>query len=514
MTDKDDQNQRNIQKRQAALQAVEDIVQGIGRNKLEGSRRLHAALLVSNLYRSARDKGHRREKIVAEISNKIRGYRSAEFRLEKWTLPQKIEVIDDAVLKRYHNTSEPQKDPLVYVILIKVLSRLAELEVDDLLDEFSRNCLPENAAGSQSTVSDEIEPSAKLADLLNACASTIARRADLANLWSRAARVQAGWNPAKGPLSKPLADGDTFSTFSPKRAATQNEWLADNLPPYPSVQIARIPFAFLSTELVIENHGHPEPYPNSDRADQTWQGDVFRRSATLTAYWDLWLAIAPTGSFGVGAFLVRTSSVDVALGLDGTAAETSHLNVDCQTLFTQDDIWAFAPEAEVVHIEFEDGLRRVSIPEDVFARLSDKDWEAAYRQLRSATDALDEDAPSGGIPSARIIAVTAGSVQNWLAEDLTWKRRDAFIETVDQVSNGDTSGLPATWNQGPTLAHALELALHRGDLDERFLDWIRSYNSTLAGVEHQWRTAAKSAERELRNRWVSAPDFDEEENNQ
>ena len=80
MTDRDERNQRNIKNRQAALQAVEDIEQGIGRNKLEGSSRLHAALLVSNLFRSARDKGHRREKIVAEIANKIRGHRSAEFR--------------------------------------------------------------------------------------------------------------------------------------------------------------------------------------------------------------------------------------------------------------------------------------------------------------------------------------------------------------------------------------------------------------------------------------------------
>ena len=201
--------------------------------------------------------------------------------------------------------------------------------------------------------------------------------------------------------------------------------------------------------------------------------------------------------------------------------ELNHLGEHWQNIFTGDDISAFTPECEVVHLEFEDGFRRLSIPKDVFEGLSDEDWRAAYRRPRSANNKLDELPPSDDLPYARITAVNAGSVQNWLTEDLTWKRRDAFIEAAhqdaiasasDQALAGDTSGFPATWNQGPTFAHDLEIALHRGKLEGPFFDWIRSYDSSLAAFEHQWQAEAESAERDLRNRWVRASVLDETEN--
>ena len=329
----------------------------------------------------------------------------------------------------------------------------------------------------------------------------MAHSIDFAAFIQKAELLHAGWNLHDGPVAKLVKDDQLQEPFGVGNPVTKlvAEYFA--LPPYPVTLLARIPFACLDAELCIETEGRAtpelEPRPPSQGRDEP--DYAFRTlPAQLVAYWDLYLAVAPVGTLGIGAVFLVNSSVNI--GLPGDDALEGNYRMPVR------DFYELTHNIVPHQIE-KDGWRRVlfRLSDDILKKVS-------YNRLTEQVDRLNLTPPSHTIPTVYIHPVDAFHVEQWLRRDLTLRLQNEQGEEYREFEPISCFKAHAdddvdTWNTGGIARH-VEAALKARTIQTAFIDWALSYRASLNALEEEWIANAAEADAQLRQSWR---DVDERE---
>jgi hypothetical protein len=443
-------NNQNVSSEHAAKQLqklrrrVDELMGGKDPKRLRERERLVAASHVGRLVKAASDSGHSMTKlceILGENMPSKPGRTSVEpFRLHRWMLKGGATEVTDELVAHYDGRPEPLRSTTIYLRLMEHLGKLSKrdplecqgalLTALGLLDR------------SSMTPEDGFLPEQRIADLLHKYAAVIARKFDLAQLFQQAERVQAGWNIQRGPDVVVDLVPEMSAYFSARTPVDRNCWLEVASPPLPSVAIARLPFGFLPGPFRLTNDS----------------GESRECSGHAVAYWELHLAVGPSGPLSVGAYLLRGTSVDLVL--DENTMTLADL---------QDDIYQIVS----------------GLPQSPQICLDDKIWKVSSETIpfyRPEREEFDETPPSETVPNIRIVPISASSVGAWMMTSLDLMAESGpWIPVEDQFERGH---LPAAgWVRTESIARNLEVSLREGWLDEHFKNWLDRFRPNLDRFE-------------------------------
>ena len=476
------------------------IEKNVHKKRFEGRSRLVAALHVRRLYQQAREAEHDRGSIIVAINKKAGG---SNFRIDKWMMPRDIARINQKIVRKYENKKslrkEPQKRVSRYLEIVEAIAELLGRDAKDLKIQLLKDTSFKASFGTGESKAPaslpDIEPAQELADLLQGCAHFVARSIDFAAFIQKAELLQAHWNLHDGPVAKLLKDDQLLERFDARKPATKMvaEYFA--LPPYPVTLLARIPFACLDAEICIETEGRatPElgPRPPSQGSDEP--DYAFRTlPAQLVAYWDLYLAVAPVGTLGVGAVFLINSSVNFRLPGDDPLAGDYWTPVR--------DFYELTHNIVPHQIE-KDGWRRVifQLSDDILTK------KVSYNRLTEKVGRLNLTPPSHAVPTVYIHPVDAHHVEEWLRRDLTLRleneegeeyREFEPISCLKAHADDDVD----TWNTGGIARH-VEAALKARTIQKALIDWALRYRASLHALEEEWIANAAEADAQLRQSW-------------
>jgi hypothetical protein len=258
---------------------------------------------------------------------------------------------------------------------------------------------------------------------------------------------------------------DFNAEFSASGHMSHSLWLEVEFPALPTVMIARIPFGIVEGAFKLTSQ-------TLDKKKSV--------AGSAVAYWDLHLAIGPSGPLNVGAYFVRSTSVELTLGDDVFALPD-----------LQDDVYQFVS----------------GFPCEPVVSLDDIAWTVAfegepfYRPQRHIS--CEESPPSGSVPNAHVTPVTAASIRAWLMTplslDLPSGREAGSIPMID-VLERHPSPAPG-WIRAHCLARSLETALRDTTLESKFADWMTRYLPALQSMENDWLHETQNKDNALLARW-------------
>lgn len=447
---------RLVRRRVAAL------VDGAAPKRLKDRQRLAAAAHVGMHVKLLREAGTSMSEICEYLGERIgagpRSQTGEPFRLHRWMLKgSAIEVTDDLVAQ-YKGRAEPLRSTAVY---LQLLEHLALMAGRDPIDSHGALLTALDLSVKDLQSDDGIPlPEQRLAALINEYAAVVARNLDLAPLFQRAERLQTGWNAKLGPeVLIDLATEEATGRFKSTEPTDRQLWLETAAPPLPTIALARFPFGWL-----------PGPFRLTNQAGETQE-----RPGQAVAYWELHLSIGPTGPLSVGAYLLRSTSVD--LEIDGHLFMLPDMQDDV------DQIASSYPHAPKI---------------DLFGAI----WEvscAAEPVYRPRRAGFDEDPPSETVPLLRMDPVSASSVRAWLMAPMDFVLDDGpLISAVDRLAPLALNGIG--WVRADSIARSLEIALRDGRLDEGFRRWLDQYLPALDQFEKDWLDRCLELDAALRAR--------------
>lgn len=486
-----------LQERRKSIQAMtERLTNGGEPKQFNGESRLKAAFLILQLYRKAlKERGLKSSEINSRCHAAVKN--TGDFRIHRWMLPASTDKIADGMVGAYRDKPEPLKKVRTYIALVKAFSEILDLERDELLGEFyDETGLLESTSSVQQDEEQEFKPERRLAYLLNEFAAITSTNLDLPKLFKRSERAHVGWNPVLGPGTiQPLGRDFADEGFEASRNVMEYQWGETELPPYPCAKIARIPYGHIdNVEFMVEAKGDTCGRGEMENEPVNWQDDgnflIFRGSAT--AYWDLYITIAPKGLTGVGAFFLRVTSVDVAL-FDREKQATSYTVGNYREDFNCLDFQYNSPAT----IDF-DGSRRISFTENTSKELLQNDnYYEHYFRVARCEDELDELPPSFDLPATRITRVTAQGVMDWLIEDLSLNSSETEVGVIHEHPFNDSLYKSVTRFQDESLARDVEVALHDGTLTRIIAEWATQYSTSLDEFEERTADELFNAEEDL-----------------
>lgn len=469
------------------LRTIELLLDGTRTKHLEGETRLLAARIVRKLYeRVLKPNG---ELSLEEITTHLENSPGIApgLKLHRWMLKKDETEITQDLIAYYRDRPEPQKKTRVYLRLVAALAELCEENPEDVMIAFvdETGLWDRLSSRTDGSSSDDLDPRFRLADLLRHQAAHIADRFDLASLFGRAERLQAGWNPDLGPEAILLHDAlqpiSATNTFA-------GAWEVDALPALPAALLASIPFGQFTNAGFILSQSEVDTRGPGRLID-----GAIRRTGSATAFWDLYLAISPHAAGGVRPCFVRTTRLMVTLD-DADTDEMEEFNVlphnEALSGLLLD--WRYA--CKIQH----DGERNIFFDQQTAEAFDQAfDSEKVYRNARRG---IDEDSPDNDLPFARIEPVTPRAIQDWLIDDLNYG--SAEVRTIPELwEPHDAPAAAPTWFITPSLARNLEIAIRRDALQSRFSDWITRFETSLTALEESRRQEMEETDLNLRARW-------------
>ena len=338
----------------------------------------------------------------------------------------------------------------------------------------------------------DVEPALKLADLLHACARQVARKGDFASLFQKAKLLQAGWNLDDGCLANgpPFAMMENIDMERPVGQQLVYSW---EMPPYPNVLIARIPYAVLDSALLMEERGRSAPLVIAENEMPGGAATCFEAVETpgrLIACRDLYLAVAKVNAHDIGAVFFENYSVDVQINKLGRYFQKYHTSAYEMGNFQGSAI--AVPEIEC------DGWRRIMLHRDVdFA----SNW--ICREPGSKSDPLHDELPEDGVCRLVFAPVDAKHVEDWLRRDKSLRGPDGgVLASVDAPVAKRVDDSVSTWNcDTSSAARHVEAEIHSGAIEAALGAWTDRFRALMEAREQGWRVAAAKDETKLRDRW-------------
>ena len=383
------------------------------------------------------------------------------FRLHRWMLKGGATEVTEELTAHHRDRPEPQRSTTIYLRLMEHLGKLSER--DPLECQGALLTALSLLDGRLITPEDGFLPEQRIADLLHEYAAVIARRFDLAQLFQQAERVQAGWNIQRGPDVVVDLVPENSAYFSARAPVDRNWWLEVASPPLPSVAIARLPFGFLPGPFRLTNDS----------------GESREYSGHAVAFWELHLAVGPSGPLSVGAYLLRGTSVDLVL--DGNTMTLPDLQDDI------DQIVSGYPQSPQICLD--DNIWKVSSGTLPF-----------YRPERRG---FDETPPSDTVPNIRISPISASSVRAWMMTSFDLVAEGGpWIPVEDRFENGFSKN--TGWVRTESIARNLEVSLREGWLDEHFKNWLDRFRPNLERFEQDWIDRSIKQDTALRQHFVNS----------
>lgn len=462
MTGKKEQSEHAEKQARKLRRRIVALMDGAAPKRLTNRQRLEAAANVGLLVKHVRGKGKSMTEICELLGGKMpsKSIRTSiePFRLHRWMLKGSATEVSETLAAHHRDRPEPLRSTKTYLLLVEQLAHLAEL--DPLECQGALLTAVNLHEGRLQDADGELVPEQRLAERLHNHAAMVARQLDLSRLFQQAQRVQAGWNSQRGPDVVVDLVPEASAYFSASEPVDRHLWLENAAPPLPSVAIARIPFGFL-----------PGPFQLTNDA-----GEGKTIPGHAVAYWELHLAIGPSGPLSVASYLLRGTSVDLVL--EGRATTLPDQQDDI------DQIVSGYPRPSTVHFEGSDW--NVSAQTQPF-----------YRSPRPGTD---EVPPSETVPNMSIERVSAASVRNWLmtppdlvSEDGEWIAVEDRLELVPPPTTG--------WIRGESIARSVEIALLDQRLEQRFADWLDRFRPNLDYFEQEWIDRITDQDAALRQRY-------------
>lgn len=441
--DRFEEHVRRVRRRVVAL-----VDEGGAPKRLKDRQRLMAAAHIGLHVKLIREAGTSMSEICEYLGERIgmgaRTQSGEPFRLHRWMLKGSATEVTDELVAQYKGRAEPLRSTAIY---LRLLEHLALMAGRDPIDSQGALLTALDLSVKDMQPDDGIPlPEQRLAALINEHAAVVARNLDLARLFQRVERLQTGWNAKLGPeVLIDLATEDATGKFKSTEPTDRQLWLETAAPPLPTIALARFPFGWLCGPFRLTNHA----------------GETQERPGQAVAYWELHLSIGPTGPLSVGAYLLRSTSVD--LDIDGHIFMLPDM---------QDDVEQIAsgyPHAPKI---------------DLFGDI----WGvscAAQRVYRTQRAGFDEDPPSETVPLLRMDPVSASSVRDWLMTPMDFVLDDGpLISAVDRLAPFALDGIG--WVRADSIARSLEIALRDGRLDEGFRRWLDNYLPALDQFEKDW----------------------------
>lgn len=432
------------------IESVDYFVNREGNPKrLSNRKRLNAAAQIGLMVQDLQEHGT----TATELCELLSDQKAVEpFRLYRWMLRGDVTQVDDALVASYEDKPEPLKSTKKYLWLAK---RLAEIGGHDPLEAQGEMLSRMGLTGApRHSLKRDLEPEERLSNLLRDFAADFAEKNDLAAFFQLTERVQAGCNLKIGPEALvDLVDEDS-ANFLANSAPTRYYWLETAAPALPSALVARLPFRCLSGPFRTRNGRGTGP---------SLQGYA-------VAFWDLRVAIAPAGRLSVGAYLVRSSSVDLFLNDD---AEATGMVNPIPLDGIDDDVEQLIlghPRLPVIEIDGETW--------EVYKDADVEDVPAP----RSNTDIP----PSWSVPNAHIEPVTIQSIRTFLMSEFTLSAENGPVFLPIDLLEIQGNDLDL-WIRRQSIAQNVERALRDGRLAQRISEWLEIYKPQLNAFEENWR---------------------------
>lgn len=441
--DRFEEHVRRVRRRVVAL-----VDEGGAPKRLKDRQRLVAAAHIGLHVKLIREAGTSVSEICEYLGERIgmgaRTQSGEPFRLHRWMLKGSATEVTDEMVAQHKGRSEPLRSTAIY---LRLLEHLALMAGRDPIDSQGALLTALDLSVKDMQLDDGIPlPEQRLAALINEHAAVVARNLDLARLFQRAERLQTGWNAKLGPEALiDLATEDATGRFKSTEPTDRQIWLETAAPPLPTIALARFPFGWLPGPFRLTNHA----------------GETQERPGQAVAYWELHLSIGPTGPLSVGAYLLRSTSVD--LDIDGHLFTLPDMQDDVEQIASG---YPHAPKIDL----FGDiwGVSCTAQP--------------VYRTQRAG---FDDDPPSETIPLLRMDPVSTSSVRDWLMTPMEFVLNDGpLISAVDRLAPFALDGIG--WVRADTIARSLEIALRDGRLDEGFRRWLDHYRPALDQFEKDW----------------------------
>jgi hypothetical protein len=478
-------------RRRRDLGHIERLKEGGAPKHLEGKTRLNAALLIRKRYEELlKPHGpHSMTEIQEHLGNAAG---AGEVKIHRWMLRKGETEVTQSLIIHYAERAEPQKKTGGYLRIVGALAELAGDDPEEAMIAFLHQTGLSDRLDLKGGLAayDPRDPRLSLADLLRDFAASVAEQNDLASLFDTAERLQLAWNPADGPIAVLL---DAWHERMTRRGALDGLWLVNALPPFPSVPLARIPFAH------VEEAG----FDLGGRAPDRQKGAATEhRRGSATAYWRLHLSIAPAPGGGVMPCFLRTTGLTVRLAFpDGSPEPRQSFDIADH----EDDLFELVPGGrDRAWIDL-DGPKWIAFDAVTAARVENPQAQAAlYRTRKRLRRTDDEMPPHEGLPFARLTHVSPASIEDWLLD-----MPDPVLAAVElepalaAASEWCDPGME-TWMRGPSLARDLEIALRTGVLRDALSEWVESYRQSLTELEEAYLARMGDADRELRTKWRSA----------
>lgn len=438
---------------------VETLLSGGAPKRLTPRARLEAAAYISALVAKIRanEDGPSVTSLCAmlgeRMSDSLERSSREPFRLHRWMLKAGVTEVTKDVAASYAHRAEPLRTTSTYLLLLEHLAPLAGLDVlDTQSDLLTRLNIADGPRGAKM---DEPEAAQKLAQKLHQHAAAMARNLDLARLFQRAEQLQVGWDPTVGADARTDLVSHDSAYFRAKEPVASRWWLEVAAPPLPSVKVARLAFGRLTGVFRLTDE---------DSNVQELEGEA-------TAYWDLHVALGPTGPLTVGALFLRSTSVDLRF------LERSFCLPELQ-----DDVYQFVSGyPSMPCIEWEARTWKVSC-----------DAEPQYKAQPGASDV---EPPSATVPNIRLEPVTPSTITAWLLSTQA-------PEDIDLLPM--PPGTPTGWIRVESFARSVEAAIRDGRMDALYSDWILRYTRGLDDFELEWRRDCAEGDAALRVRYQEA----------
>ena len=443
-----------------------------GRKHLATRQRLQAAHFIREQVDNLICHSHPKWKI-SDIETELKNRKLAGIRLHRWMVKAPQGSITDELVEKYENRPEPLKKTRVYFKIAEVLARLSEKDPGDTkIALYKRTNLDAQFAPIVRKDGDEeFDPTARLLQLLRNATNDIAHRVDLAGLFQKAERLQAGVSSQNFNEAKTLRN--VLQPYT-RQTLVAGFWAMDAVPALPSVHLAEYPIAEAR---------------NLDFLFRTGEAGTKTRGGDVALTWSLRMAIAPDANHAAEPMIIRTTRLFFIDNCNSTEQlEIHHSGDGFEDLLPVSKWRPFLINEPTTSVSF---TRDAAEKFEVIAN-----HRNFYRRSYP-----DENLPHEDIRCAEIEPLDRFQLQRWFCNGGMREDHEICRGRVLRPLQNGSQDKAAEWFTSPGMARDLELAIRNGQLRDNFLQAIEALERSTNRLATQRLEEMKERDRDLFDQW-------------
>jgi len=528
-----DQRDKNVGK----LRNLEKEAVDLG-TKLKVRDRLKAAFHLRNAWKKANTAGLRKEDFQDMIFKGLKRQhgKRQEFRLQNWILGRGEDPTTQDLTDKYKSKSTPQKSLEPYLVGITTAAQHCGADPDDwkldMMHDLTIWSLPE---GQPEVEPPDDRPAETLAILINVRCSQVGSRNKLGDTFDAIRRMNCRWEM----FGERLVSTDATCmqlVESPISPFCEDCLYFEEMFPFPSVPLLRVPYAHGKRAFTLESQNFPQInetkrlVSESDPIENVPEGAPGKKLAEgyLAWYREIRLCIVPDGHGGYAGALETRPYLEVRFPVSSEFAGQHHVLGACDVerldaVFLSTDGGYIGP-----HIHAGDGKvwwLNYQPPPDGDNQIGE--W--TERSSKTKNPLFDNnpgikttgwifDADPVGCPGELIgetwylsyTPATAPYLRHWLTKD--WQLEGEPAVCLWDRSNFNSYEADSVWNRnlppihelnfpGSSSATWIECCLHNGLIEEALQASIDNLSEQTRRLQAEWHSARERHSNALLRRW-------------